>query len=48
MTPIQTNKPVFFDDEGDVLEGGQIYIGQPGTDPRTNPKTVTLRDPGGS
>jgi hypothetical protein len=48
MTPIQTNKPVFFDDAGDVLEGGQIYIGQPSTDPRTNQKTVTLRDSGGS
>lgn len=48
MTPIQTNKPVFFDDEGNVLRGGSIYIGQPSTDPRTNPKTVTFRDSGGA
>lgn len=48
MTPVQTNKPVFFDDEGNVLEGGTIYVGQPNTDPRTNPKTVTFRDSGGS
>jgi hypothetical protein len=48
MTPIETNKPVFFDSDGSVLEGGEIYIGQPGTDPRTNAKTVTFRDAGGS
>lgn len=48
MTPIQTNKPLFFDDDGDALEGGQIYVGQPATDPRTNPKTVTFRDSGGA
>jgi hypothetical protein len=48
MTPIETNKPVFFDSDGSVLEGGKIYIGQPGTDPRTNVKTVTFKDAGGS
>lgn len=48
MTPIQTNKPVFFDLDGTPLHGGEIYIGQPGTDPRTNEKTVTFRDSGGS
>jgi hypothetical protein len=48
MTPIETNKTVFFDSDGSVLEGGKIYIGQPGTDPRTNAKTVTFRDAGGS
>jgi hypothetical protein len=48
MTPIETNKTVFFDKDGSVLEGGEIYIGQPGTDPRTNAKTVTFRDAGGS
>lgn len=48
MTPIQTNKPLFFDSEGQALEDGKIYIGQPGADPRTNPKTVTFRDSGGS
>ena len=48
MTPIQTNKHVFFDDEGNVLEGGSIWVGQPNVDPRTNPKTVTFTDAGGS
>jgi len=48
MTPIQTNKHVFFDDEGNVLEGGSIWVGQPSVDPRTNPKTVTFTDAGGS
>lgn len=48
MTPIETNKPVFFDTDGSPLEGGLIYIGQPSTDPRTSPKTVTFRDSGGS
>lgn len=48
MTPIETNKPVFFDIDGEPLEGGQIYIGQPSTDPRTNAKTVTFRDAGGA
>lgn len=48
MNPVQTNKHVFFDDEGNVLRGGSIYIGQPDTDPRTNQKTVTLRDSGGA
>jgi len=46
MTPIQTNKTVFFDKAGDPL-AGSIYIGQPSQDPRTSPKTVTLRDSGG-
>ena len=46
MTPIQTNKTVFFDKGGDPLTGS-IYIGQPSQDPRTSPKTVTFRDAGG-
>lgn len=48
MTPLETNKPVFFDVDGEPLEGGEIYIGQPNTDPRTNAKTVTFRDAGGA
>lgn len=48
MTPLETNKPVFFDVDGEPLEGGEIYIGQPDTDPRTNAKTVTFRDAGGA
>lgn len=47
MTPIQTNKPLFFNLAGDPLNG-EIYIGQPNTDPRTSPKTVTFRDAGGA
>lgn len=46
-TPINTDKHVFFDDAGNVLSGGKIYIGQPGTDPRTNKKTVTFEDSAG-
>jgi len=46
MTPIQTNKPLFFNNDGQPLNG-EIYIGQPSQDPRTNAKTVTLRDAGG-
>lgn len=46
MTPIQSNKPVFFDSEGGALNGS-IYIGNPDESPRTSPKTVTLRDSGG-
>lgn len=48
MSYVQSPKHVFFDNSGNVLENGKIYIGQPGTDPRTNPKTVTLTDSGGS
>ena len=47
MTPIQTNKPVFFGDNGEVLKSGYIYIGQPNQDPRTAPKTVTFKDSAG-
>lgn len=47
MTPIQSNKTVFFNLSGEPLNG-TIYIGQPNTDPRTNAKTVTFRDAGGT
>lgn len=47
MTPIRTNKPLFFNLDGEPLNG-KIYIGQPNADPRTSPKTVTFRDSGGS
>ena len=48
--PIQTNKPVFFDKNGEVLKNGYIYIGQPNQDPVpvANRKTVTFQDSGGS
>jgi hypothetical protein len=47
MTPIRTNKPLFFNLDGEPLTG-KIYIGQPNTDPRTSPKTVTFEDSGGA
>lgn len=48
MTPIETNKHVFFGDNGRVLQNGYIYIGIANQDPVSNPKTVTFQDPGGS
>ena len=47
---VQSDKEVFFDNEGNVLESGYIYIGQPSTDPKlaANQKTVTFKDAGGS
>lgn len=47
MTPIETDKHVFFDDSGELLSNGEIYIGQPDTDPRTNKKTVRFEDSAG-
>lgn len=48
MTPIQSDKREFTDSNGRPLENGYIYIGQPDTDPRTNPKTVTFEDSSGA
>lgn len=48
MNPIQTNKPVFFGDDGEVLKSGLIYIGQPNQWPIDFPKTVTFQDSAGS
>lgn len=48
MKPIQTNKPVFFGNDGDVLKSGQIYIGQPNQYPVSFPKTVTFQDSSGA
>ena len=48
MNPIQTNKPVFFGDDGEVLKSGNIYIGQPNQWPLSFPKTVTFQDSAGS
>lgn len=47
---LQSDKRVFFDNDGNVLENGYIYVGQPGTNPATvaNRKTVTFTDAGGS
>lgn len=50
MTPIRSPKYMFFDKQGDPLESGYIYIGQPNTAPQNaaNQKTVTFQDDGGS
>lgn len=48
MSIVRLDKETFFNKDGSVLELGYIYIGQPNTDPRTYPKTVTLQDSGGS
>jgi hypothetical protein len=48
MNPIQTNKPVFFGNDGDVLKSGRIYIGQPNQYPISFPKTVTFQDSSGA
>lgn len=48
MNPVQSDKKLFLDNAGVALSNGYIYVGQPGTDPRTNPKTVTFQDAGGS
>jgi sugar lactone lactonase YvrE len=44
MNPIQTNKPIFFGNDGEVLKSGRIYIGQPNQYPISFPKTVTFQD----
>ncbi len=46
-SPLETNKHVFYDNDGQLLQDGSIYVGQPSTDPRTNKKTVTFRDDAG-
>lgn len=49
MTPIQSSKTVFFDNSGNVLENGYIYIGHPSTNPQVsgNQKPVTFEDSSG-
>lgn len=46
---IQTNNPFpqFFDTDGDPLDNGKVYFGQPNLDPRTNPVAV-FRDYAGT
>jgi len=50
MTPVQSSKRMFFDNSGDPLENGYVYVGQPNTAPQLaiNQKTVTFQDSGGS
>lgn len=50
MSYVQSIKHVFFDGDGNILENGKIYIGQPNVDPRllANQKTVTFTDNGGN
>lgn len=50
MNIIQNDKRVFFDADGNLLENGYVYIGQPSTYPleAANRKTVTFEDNSGS
>ena len=50
MTPVQSSKRMFFDNSGNPLENGYVYVGQPDTAPQlaANQKTVTFQDSGGS
>ena len=47
MTPLQSNRYPFYDKNGNLLQSGRIYIGQPSTDPRVSSKTVTFQDSSG-
>lgn len=49
MTPIEPPKHPFHDNDGNLLNNGYIYIGQPNTAAQNpvNQKTVTFRDAGG-
>lgn len=40
MYAITSPLPVFYDTNGDVLDGGYIYIGEPSLNPVTSPKPV--------
>ena len=48
MNVIRTNKPNWFGNNGESLQSGYIYIGQPNQDPVTNQKTVTFEDSQGN
>ena len=47
MTPLQSNRYPFYDKNGNLLQSGSIYIGQPNADPRSSSKTVTFQDSSG-
>lgn len=40
MQKLSNPIPLFLDARGMLLDGGQIYVGQPNADPQTNPVTV--------
>lgn len=44
MTQVTEPFPIFYDDDGDPLENGMIYIGVANQDPRANPVTVYVDD----
>ena len=48
MTVLNTNKPVWFDKEGGLLDNGYIYVGQVDTAPQNFPINVTLTDSSGT
>lgn len=45
---VYTNKLTWFQDDGEPLKNGYIYVGDPNQDPRTFPKTVTFTDSAGN
>jgi hypothetical protein len=48
MTVLDTNKPVWFDKEGGLLNEGYIYAGEPNKAPQDFPVTVTFEDSSGN
>jgi hypothetical protein len=48
MTVLKTNKPVWFDKEGGLLNEGYIYVGEPNKAPQDFPVTVTFEDSSGN
>jgi hypothetical protein len=48
MTVLDTNKPVWFDKEGGLLNEGYIYVGEPNKAPQDFPVTVTFEDSSGN
>ncbi len=47
-TLVYTNKLTWFQDAGEPLKSGYIYVGDPNTDPQNFPKTVTFTDSDGN
>lgn len=47
-TLVNTNKLTWFQDEGEPLKNGYIYVGEVQQDPRSFPKTVTFTDSDGN
>jgi len=48
VTIVKTNKLTWFQNDGEPLKNGYIYVGDPNQDPRSFPKTVNFRDSQGN